>query len=219
VQTERLYQERLKRILDAVALEKPDRVPVVLEYAGFAAYVTGTRMAEFLRCPETNLDTMIRAFDMVGDADAINYGSFWPYNLCFSYMSKIAVPGVDLPEDEMWQVVESELMTRDDYDQILKQGWTEYAEAFLSQRILHDVPDDYLPPRRKAPDAQKAWRQKGVPVLSGGDAVSGHPGQCLCLLYSLDPGARPPGLYPAVRMRHTRQRQTGECASHGCRCN
>ena len=175
---ESLYQTRLERILKAVALETPDRVPVVLEYSGFAAYVTGTRMADFLRCPETNLDTMIKAFDMVGDADAINYGSFWPYNLCFSYMSKIAVPGVDLPEDEMWQVTESELMTRDDYDQILLQGWTEYAETFLSQRILHDVPDDYLPPRRKAPDALKAWRQKGVPVLSGGDVTT--PYELLC---------------------------------------
>ena len=62
-------------------MEKPDRVPVVLEYSGFAAYVTGTPMAEFLRCPATNLETMIRAFDMVGDADAINSGSFWPYGV------------------------------------------------------------------------------------------------------------------------------------------
>ena len=178
MKTEDLYNTRLERILKAVALETPDRVPVVLEYSGFAAYVTGTRMAEFLRCPATNLETMIRAFDMVGDADAINYESFWPYNLCFSYMSKISVPGVDLPEDEMWQVVESELMTRDDYDLILKQGWNEYAEEFLAQRIFHEVPDDYLPPKRKSPDAQTAWRQKGVPVLSGGDVST--PYELLC---------------------------------------
>ena len=38
-------------------------------------------MAEFLRCPATNLETMIRAYDIVGDADAINYGSFWPYGV------------------------------------------------------------------------------------------------------------------------------------------
>ena len=178
MQTESLYQARLERILKAVALERPDRVPVVLEYSGFAAYVTGTRMAEFLRCPETNLATMIRAFEMVGEADAINYGSFWPYNLCFSYMSKISVPGVDLPEDDMWQVVESELMTRDDYDLILKQGWKKYAEEYLDQRIFHEVPSDYLPPKRKSPDAQKAWRQKGVPVLSGGDVTT--PYELLC---------------------------------------
>lgn len=173
-----LYSQRLNRILTAVALKKPDRTPVVLEYSGFAAYVTGTPMAEFLRCPAANLETMIRAFDMVGDADAINYGSFWPYGLCYDYMSKVRVPGVDLPEDDMWQVVESELMTRADYDLILSRGWPDYSEAFLSQRIFADVPDDYLPPRRKAPDALKAWRQKGMPVLSGGDVTT--PYELLC---------------------------------------
>jgi hypothetical protein len=178
MRTDDLYHTRLARILKAVALERPDRTPVVLEYSGFAAYVTGTQMAEFLRSPATNLETTIRAFGMVGDGDAINYGSFWPYGLCYDYMSKVSVPGVDLPEDEMWQVVESELMTRDDYDLILSQGWPAYSKAFLTQRIFHEVPDDYLPPQRKFPDAQKAWRQKGLPVLSGGDVTT--PYELLC---------------------------------------
>ena len=178
MKTEELYNSRLERILKAVALEKPDRVPVVLEYSGFAAYVTGTRMADFLRSPETNLETMIRAFGMVGGADAINYGSFWPYGLCFAYMSKVSVPGVDLPADDMWQVVESELMTRDDYRNILETGWPDYFKAFIKQRIFHEVPDVYLPPQRKSPDAQKAWRQEGIPVLSGGDIST--PFELLC---------------------------------------
>jgi len=178
MQTDDLYSTRLERILKAVALERPDRTPVVLEYSGFAAYVTKTPMAEFLGSPKTTLETMIRAFDMVGDADAINYGSFWPYGLCYDYMSKVRVPGVDLPEDDMWQVVESELMTRDDYNTILDQGWPEYFKAFLDQRIFHEVPEEYLPPRRKSPDAQKAWRREGVPVLSGGDVTT--PYELLC---------------------------------------
>ena len=173
-----LYSQRLNRILTAVALKKPDRTPVVLEYSGFAAYVTSTQMAEFLSSPPKNLDTMIQAFKMVGDGDAINYGSFWPYGLCYDYMSKVRVPGVDLPEDEMWQVVESELMTRDDYDLILSKGWPAYSKAFLTQRIFHEVPDEYLPPRRKSPDVQKAWRKVGVPVLSGGDVTT--PYELLC---------------------------------------
>ncbi len=173
-----LYRKRLTRILKAVALEKPDRTPVVLEYSGFAAYVTNTQMAEFLRSPTKNLDTMIQAFGMVGDGDAVNYGSFWPYGLCYDYLSKVSVPGVDLPEDEMWQVVETELMTRDDYDLILNLGWPEYFKRFMAERILHDVPGEYLPPRRKSPDAQKAWRKVGVPVLSGGDVTT--PYELLC---------------------------------------
>jgi hypothetical protein len=174
----RTHDERLNRILTSVALEKPDRVPVVLEYSGFAAYVTNTRMAEFLRSPATTLDTMIQAFKLVGDGDAVNYGSFWPYGLCYDYMSRVSVPGVDLPEDEMWQVVETELMMRDDYNLLLNMGWLAFFEKFMTERILSDVPDEYLSSHKKSLDVKKAWQNVGVPVLSGGDVTT--PFELLC---------------------------------------
>ena len=178
MENERLLAERLNRISMAVALEKPDRVPVVLEYSGFAAYVTGTPMSAFLASPARNLETMIQAYHLVAGGDAINYGSFWPYGLCYDYLSKVRVPGVDLPDDEMWQVVETELMTRDDYDRLLNQGWPVFFDEFMAQRVLDDVPKDYLPPHRKSPDVKGAWAQAGVPVLSGGDVTT--PFELLC---------------------------------------
>ena len=45
-----LLVERLARIKKAVALEPPDRVPVVLEYAGFASRVTETPASDPLKC-------------------------------------------------------------------------------------------------------------------------------------------------------------------------
>jgi hypothetical protein len=172
------YQSRLQRILKAVALETPDRVPVVLEYSGFAAYATGTRMSDFLGSPAKNLATMIDAWRLVGGADAVNYGSFWPYGLCYDFMSKVAVPGLDLPGDEMWQVVETELMTRGDYDRLLDMGWPDFFEQFMTNRVLNDVPSSYLPPQRKSPGVLQAWRTEGVPVLSGGDVTT--PFELLC---------------------------------------
>jgi len=174
----RLLGERLNRISMAVALEKPDRVPVVLEYSGFAAYVTGTPMSAFLASPVMNLETMIQAYHLVDGGDAINYGSFWPYGLCYDYLSKVRVPGVDLPDEEMWQVVETELMTRDDYDHLLNQGWPGFFSEFMTERILDDVPGEYLPPHRKSPDVKGKWEKEGVPVLSGGDVTT--PYELLC---------------------------------------
>ena len=181
--TEDLYQQRLTRILKAVALEKPDRTPVVLEYSGFAAYVTHTSMAEFLRSPKTNINTMIQAFHMVGDGDAINYGSFWPYGLCYDFMSKVRVPGVDLPENAMWQVTETELMQRNSYDRILDLGWVDFFKKMMQERILSDVPSDYLPPKRKSVDVRAEWHAHGIPVLSGGDITT--PIELLCGARSL----------------------------------
>jgi hypothetical protein len=181
--TEDLYHQRLTRILKAVALGEPDRVPVILEYSGFAAYVTRTSMAAFLRSPQTNLDTMIRAFHLVGNGDAVNYGSFWPYGLCYDFMSKVRVPGVDLPENEMWQVVETDLFDRDDYDTILDLGWPDFFKKAMREQILNDVPAEYLPPKRKSLDVRKEWRIIGVPVLSGGDITT--PIELLCGARSL----------------------------------
>ena len=180
---EDLYNQRLARILKSVALEEPDRTPVVLEYSGFAAYVTQTPMAEFLRSPKTNVGAMIQAFHLVGDGDAINYGSFWPYGLCYDFMARVRVPGVDLPENEMWQVSETELMVRSDYDAILDLGWPDFFEKMMREHILKDVPPEYLPPQRKSVNVREAWQASGIPVLSGGDITT--PIELLCGARSL----------------------------------
>lgn len=173
-----LYAARLQRIREAVALGKPDRVPVVLEYSGFAAQVTGTPMADFLRDPELNVKAMIEAFRRVGPADGINYGSFWPYGLCYAFMSRVKVPGVDLPADDTWQVIETELMKREDYDRLLAAGWPAYSKEFIDGRLLADAPPAYLPPQRRPLDVPAAWRAEGIPVLSGGDVTT--PFEVLC---------------------------------------
>ena len=110
--TARLYSQREDRIINAVSLEAPDRVPVVLEFAGFAAHVTGTPMAEFIGSPERATRTMIEAYNLVGDGDAVNYGSFHPLNLCYLLGAKVRVPGFGLPDSALWQVLETELMNR-----------------------------------------------------------------------------------------------------------
>jgi hypothetical protein len=130
---------------------------------------------------------MIKAYHLIGEGDAINYGSFWPYGLCYDFMSRVRVPGVDLPENEMWQVVEAELMTPEDYDRILDLGWSEFFKEFMTGRLLNDVPADYLPPRRKPADVLNTWRADGIPVLSGGDVTT--PIELLCGARSLLPFA------------------------------
>jgi len=167
-----LLQERLNRILQAVALQKPDRTPVVLEYSAFAAYATHTPMAEFVRSPARATETMIEAYRLIGDGDAVNYGSFSPYWLCFQFGAKVKIPGVDLPENEMWQVVETEVMTPQDYDGILELGWPRYFRKFMEERILNDVPSERLPWAQQEVDVLGRWSAHGVPVLIGAQVTT-----------------------------------------------
>jgi uroporphyrinogen-III decarboxylase len=162
---ERIYRARWERIQKAFSLQRADRVPVILQYSGFAAHVTQTTMSEFLSSPEKQQESMLRAYRMIGEGDALNYGSFWPYALSFVFMSKVAVPGVELAEGEMWQVVESEIMTRADYDRILDLGWPDFFREFMTERILNDVPSGWMPPHRKFLDVISAWSDVGLPVL------------------------------------------------------
>ncbi len=178
MQTTALFNKRLQRIRQTVALEKSDRIPVVLEYSGFAAQVTGTPMATFVSTPATATHTMIAAYKLVGNGDAINYGSFSPYGLSYSFGARVRVPGVDLPPDESWQVLETELMTRTDYDRILDAGWPDFFRDYLSSRVFADAAPQLLPANQAKVDVRGLWAQAGVPVLSGGDITS--PFELLC---------------------------------------
>jgi hypothetical protein len=127
---------------------------------------------------------MIQAFQLVGPADGIDYGAYSPYALCSLWLSKVKVPGVDLPPDASLQVVEAELMTPDDYGGILSCGWPDFSRSFLAERVLDDVPPDRLPSAQPAIDVGSSWAAHGVPVLSGGDISP--PFELLCGARSLN---------------------------------
>ena len=173
-----LLDERTTRIQKAVSLDKPDRVPVVLEYAGFAAFVTGTPMAEFISSPARATHTMIEAYNCVGNGDAINYGSFSAHGLSYSFGARVLVPGVDLPHNEMWQVVETQIMTSKDYDTILDMGWKAFFKDYLAHRIFKNARADLLPDNQEPVDVSEKWAVHGVPVLSGMDVTL--PFELLC---------------------------------------
>lgn len=170
-----VYDQRLSRIKAAVALEPVDRVPVVLQYAGFAAEATGVPMADYLSSFERATETMIAAYNLVaevGAADAVNYGTFNPYGLASLFGSKVRVPGVELADDELWQVLEDELMTRDDYDAILDIGWPEWWNGYFNGRVLDDAAERLKPWNMERIDIPGRWRAAGVPLLSGGDVTT-----------------------------------------------
>jgi hypothetical protein len=179
--TGQLLTERLERIKKAVALEAPDRVPVVLGYAGFAARVTRTPYPEFLLDSRRSLEVMMDAYRMVGEvaeAGAVNYGRFSPYLLAYQWLSKVRVPGVDLPTDEPYQVVETQSMTRDDYDRILEEGWPRFYLRILAERVLDGVPEELLPFSQPPIDVRQEWAKLEVPVLMG--AAIPSPIEFLC---------------------------------------
>lgn len=156
-----LYSERLARINKAVALEKPDRVPVVPLGDSFAANVIGMPLSRFCTDPQSACEAMIKAFTSLGDFDGIQHASYNVNLLSVIWLSKIDIPGRDLPDDALWQVKEIELMAPEEYDTIINGGFGPWLDDFYKNRL------DNLGPKfgqfvQALPGCMQAWRDLGI---------------------------------------------------------
>lgn len=161
-----LLAERSGRLAKAVALEKTDRIPVVLEMAAFAARVKKITVADFIQSSLTSADAMIKTIEKVGEVDGVDYGCMFPPVLSLLWLSKVKLPGQELPEDSMWQVLEQELMTREDYDKIIAEGYPNWRMKFFREKIGADVLQRIIADGPNAPKILEMWKEKGIPVMN-----------------------------------------------------
>lgn len=161
----KLYAERLKRIKTAVALEKPDRVPVVPMADSFCARHLGVKMSEFCTIPELSNDTILKSMTSLGEVDGLQHVVFDANLLSTIWLSKLKIPGRDLPDDELWQIDEQELMKVEDYDYIIDQGYNKFLEDFYLNR-LDDLSGKLQKFNEYFPKALKKAEEMGIVPLS-----------------------------------------------------
>jgi len=130
---EALYQERLALIKKVINLEPVDRVPVIQMASAFSPRYMGMSMAEYCADPEASLNVTLAAMDKLGGLDGVNMASAGRLTsiLPTLWLSRVAVPGRDLPPDSLYQVREAEVMTQADYDFIINKGWQAFLESYL----------------------------------------------------------------------------------------
>jgi uroporphyrinogen-III decarboxylase len=130
---EALYQERFAGIKKAINLEPAERIPVIYAASAFSPRYMGMSMAEFCADPEASLNVTIAAMDKLGGLDGINMASAGSLTsiLPMLWLSRVAVPGRDLPPDSLYQVREAEVMTQADYDVIINKGWQGFLDGYL----------------------------------------------------------------------------------------
>jgi hypothetical protein len=115
-----LYQQKLNRIDDAVHLEKPDRVPIILEFGYFVARYAGITyqdlMYDPLKCAAAYRKTVA---DFAPDAfHCIPFDSGPAMGAIDSLTVKW--PGHGLRSNQSHQYVEGEFMLADEYDAFLE---------------------------------------------------------------------------------------------------
>lgn len=178
-----LYQERFNRIKNAINLEPVDRVPVVYMGTAFTARYTGITMAEYCKKPNASYQAQLKTMDKLGEMDGANMaggGRITPL-LSALWMSRLAVPGKDLPPDSLWQVQEAEVLTKEDYDTILEKGWGKFVKSYLPRVISMW---EFLPAmiwlQTNTKRIQKEYIKRGYVVVCDSSAMPTVPFESLC---------------------------------------
>lgn len=99
------------------------------------------------------------------DADATQNVLFSPYLLGTQWLSKTAIPGVDLGDDDVWQVVESENMKFEDYEEIKEIGWDAWQKKFIAEKCDNNW-ENLLPFFAANPKAYEKFHEAGIPCIA-----------------------------------------------------
>ncbi|NLL19447.1 MAG: methyltransferase, partial [Clostridia bacterium] len=136
----KLYLERLEKVKKTIALENDRPTTCYMGIATPAAHM-GVTMAEFANNPDVNLDVSlgyINEINKITPVDCLNRalgGGKSNVGLAMLWLSKTQMPGRELPENSLWQVVEKKVMEDEDYDLVIEKGYDAFMEKMLPKVI------------------------------------------------------------------------------------
>lgn len=133
-----LFTERLNRLMTAVRLGKPDRIPTMGSGSAVFAAFTDTKLSDYCADMKVNLETNLKGTNLF-QPDGVQVTVFEPKMMDACWMGHIELPGVELGENDLWQMHEKENITEDDYDIILEKGFAPWYMQFLTERLHWDV--------------------------------------------------------------------------------
>lgn len=170
-----------ERIEAAIRLEKPDRVPVVPIIDIFAARYAGVTQHDMLfdlaKADMAIEKTMADLGHM--DGMSLSYGGMGR-TLKLIFPSPPVLPGIDgHPDDEMFQFVEKEVMSPEQYDDLIEQGAMRWLLSMVVAHnpsvrgpiharyaLVHNMLDDYRIGR-----SARSWARRDVECLVGPNIV------------------------------------------------
>lgn len=125
-----LYAQRVSRIKRAIALEAVDRVPVTAWMDTFAAHYrkvpTSVFHSDITKASKAIVETL-RDFPTF---DALEAAATPVRLMGKSFMSRVKMPGKELPEGSLFQIEEVESLSIEDFDRILQMGWPKFSKEY-----------------------------------------------------------------------------------------
>ena len=124
----------------------------------------GQMVREHERLTQTIVDGFLPRFPKIDILMAVDMNS---RNIGAGQMAKTWLPGRELPENEMWQLLFEHIITEEDYDYILKHGWAKFNEICLFERLGYD-PESLAEDLAEGARNKKRFHDAGFPFTFGG---------------------------------------------------
>lgn len=165
-----------ERVWAAVNLEPYDRVPVApLIDVMFPVKHKGMTLAEgFADYRGTGWPAMVDLFDEVGGWDGFILPGYSltpnPKHPIAARTGRMKYPGKELPVDSPPQYIETEAMTIEDYDGIIRLGWIAWGEKVLRETSPFPLEKTIARAERQIAQYKKeaqTWEERGIPTLVG----------------------------------------------------
>ncbi len=150
-------QERIDR---AVALKPaaPGETPVAPLLIHYTAKLAGVKQADIFGSVGGWRDAVDRAADRIPFDMSF---ALWPTDVAFSEGLKHRLPGRELGDDEMFQMLEEEVMTTDDYELLVQQGYSRWFMDYMVRVQPQLRPGRLSRVRTTAHFIQLGWRIRG----------------------------------------------------------
>ena len=163
---EALWNERTARLNAAIALQTPDRTPVMSWCDAFCANHVGAPMSRFSQEPLFATEVIAESFARLPGFDGCERGTAIPDWLGAAFLSKVKVAGRDLPEGSPWNIDERERLAEGDYDRIAAGGWNAFFVEYCRERLDIDVPAFSEMRARAQEDCYRRMDAIGMPVYT-----------------------------------------------------
>lgn len=162
---EQLFGERMNRILTAYALQKPDRIPILMPAGHFLARLGGITRQELTENPDREIELLEKAaieYQPDGLTGLVNHPG---YALALGDRMTIW-PGHGLPEEGGFQFVEHEFMKPEDYDAFIEDVSDWSIRKYLPRAFSKLEGLAELPPLGAMAFGTYAWMNLGLSLTS-----------------------------------------------------
>lgn len=132
---ETTLDKRLERTMNAISMKPVDKIP--FHYSGPAcmARMEGMAINEFVHDFDKATDACIHFLNEHPGIDAIHSPTMYPPVLANLWLSEIRTPGEELPDNELWQVVEHDNMQLEDYERIIQMGYGAWRDEYFNKYL------------------------------------------------------------------------------------